>query len=330
MKQLSQRPPELRQTVECLELYYRQGKSQKDIAETLGVSAATVSRLLKRAFDDGLVRVELDLPRTQALETRLVQRFGLRDAVVIASGGRGDVREELGAAAADYFEKIAANGMRVGLSCGVTLYQTIRALRERRVRDLVLYPLSGESTLHQVDLFPNTLVGMMAAKYRPHVRAYALPVQHLLSLRDIERARRRLLRDPEIRKIYEAAQAVDIALVGIGLIGEQTPGFCALAESYGVSVKRLRQLGVVGEINYQPFDALGQIVDRPELRALMRRVLSVDGPRLRELSRRDDRYVIAVAGGTAKRHAVRGALAGRFMNVLVTDEDAAAGLLDAG
>ena len=313
--------------VQCLELYYRHAQSQKDIAQSLGVSAATVSRLLKRAFDEGLVRVELDLPRTPELEARLVERYGLRDAVVVAAGGRGDVKAELGVAAAEYFEKVAANGMRVGLSCGFTLYQTIRALHERRFRDLALYPLAGESTLTLVDLFPNTLVGMMAAKYRPHVKAYALPVQHLLSLREIERARRRLLRDAEVRSIYEAAQSVDIALVGIGLIGEQTPGFCALAESYGVSVKRLRQLGVVGEINYQPFDEAGAIVDRPELRALARRILSVDGDRLRALSRQDDRYVIAVAGGKSKVEPVRGALRGRFMNVLVTDEDAATALL---
>src|SRR5713101_5280981 len=327
MKLLAKRPRELRQMVRCLELYYRQSRSQKDIAEALGVSAATVSRLLKRAFDEGLVRVELDLPRTPELETALVERFGLRDAVVVATGGHGDVKEELGSAAAVYFEKATANGMRVGLSCGFTLYQTIRALRERRFRDLALYPLSGESTLKLVDLSPNTLVGMMAAKYRPHVTAYALPVQHLVSLRDIERERRRLLRDPEVRKIYEAAQDVDIALVGIGLIGEQTPGFCSLAESYGVSVKRLRQLGVVGEINYQPFDHEGRIVDRPELRVLMHRVLSVEGDRLQALSRRDDRYVVAIAGGRAKLEAVRGAVAGKFMNVLVTDEDVAAALL---
>lgn len=313
--------------VRCLELYYRQGKSQKDIAKAVGVSAATVSRLLKRAFDDGLVRVELDLPRREELESGLIERFGLRDAVVIAAGGRGDLKEELGAAAAVYFEKIAASGLRIGLSCGFTLYQTIRQLRERRFRDLALYPLSGESTLRQVDLFPNTLVGMMAAKYRPHVKAFALPVQHLLSLREIERERRRLLRDPDIRAIYEAAQSVDIALVGIGMIGEQTPGFCSLAESYGVSVKRLRQLGVVGEINYQPFDAAGRIVDRPELRVLMRRILSVGGDRLQALSRRPDRYVVAIAGGRAKLEAVRGAVAGHFMNVLVTDEDAATQLL---
>src|SRR6058998_3387611 len=327
MKLISQAPRELRLMVRCLELYYRQARPQKEIARALGVSAATVSRLLKRAYDEGFVRVELDLPRAEELEAALTEAFGLREAVVVAAGGRAHLKEELGAAAAAYFEKIAANGLRVGLSCGFTLYQTIRQLHERRFRDLALYPLSGESTLKMVDLSPNTLVGMMAAKYRPHVSAYALPVQHLVSLREIERARRRLLRDPEIRRIYEAAQDVDIALVGVGLIGEQTPGFCSLAESYGVSVKRLRQLGVVGEINYQPFDAEGTVVDRPELRALSRRLLSVEGDRLQTLSRRDDRYVVAASGGKAKVDALRGALAGRFLNVLVTDEDAAIALL---
>jgi DNA-binding transcriptional regulator LsrR (DeoR family) len=327
MKLISPRHPELKQMVQCLELYYRQGLSQKDIAASVGLSAATVSRLLKRAFDEGLVHVELTLPRTHELEAELIQRFKLRDAVVIASGGRADVKEELGGAAAGYFEKVVEHGMRVGVSCGYTLYQTIRALRERRFRDLALYPLSGESTLKLVDISPNTMVGMMAAKYRPHVTAYALPVQHLVSLRQIDRERRRLLRDPEVRRIYDAAQAVDVALCGVGMIGEQTPGFCALAESYGISVKRLRQLGVVGEINYQPFDADGHIVDQPELRALMRRLLSVDGARLQALSRRDRHRVIAVAGGKDKQAAVHGALAGGFMNVLITDEDLAARLV---
>ncbi len=326
MKFLSENSTELRQMVQCLELYYRQQRSQKDIAKALGVSAATVSRLLKRAFDEGLVRVELDLPRTPRLEAALVNSYGLREAVVVASGGRGDIREEIGLAAAAYFEEVAADGMRIGLSCGFTLYQMIRYLRDRRFRDLSLYPLSGESTLRLVDLFPNTLVGMMAAKYRPHVTAHALPVQHLASLGEIERLRRRLVRDPEIRRIYETAQDVDIALVGIGMIAEQTPGFCSLAESYGVSVKRLRQLGVVGEINYQPFNAEGKIVDEPELRALMRRILSVQADRLQALSKRRDRRVIAIAGGRSKVEAVRGALRGHFMNVLVTDADVASAL----
>jgi DNA-binding transcriptional regulator LsrR (DeoR family) len=320
-------PQELRQMVQCLELYYRQQKHQKEIAKALGISSSKVSRLLKRAFEEGLIRVELDLPQNPRLTAALVERFGLRDAVVVPAGGRGEIKDELGAAAAAYFEKVAANGVRVGLSCGFTLYHTIRHLRERRFRDLTLYPLSGESTLRMVDLSPNTLVGMMAAKYRPHVAAYALPVQQLTSLRQIERERRRLLRDPEVRKIYEAAQAVDIALVGIGMIGEKTPGFCQLAEAYRVSVRTLRKLGVVGEINYQPFDAAGKVVDRRELRPLARRMLSVTADRLQALSRAGANHVIAVAGGREKIAAIRGALNGRLLNVLITDEDTALALV---
>jgi len=313
--------------VQCLELYYRKQKHQKEIAEALGISSSKVSRLLKRAFAEGLIRVELDLPLNPRLGAALVERFGLRDAVVVPAGGRGEIKEELGGAAAAYFEKVAANGLRVALSCGFTLYHTIRHLKEHRFRDLTLYPLSGESTLRLVDLSPNTLVGMMAAKYRPHVAAYALPVQHLASLSQIERERRRLLRDPEVRKIYEGAQTVDIALVGIGFIGEGTPGFCSLAEAYGVSVRTLRRLGVVGEVNYQPFDAAGKVVDRPELRPLSRRMLSVTADRLQALSRADSKYVIAVAGGRQKLGAIRAALHGRFLNVLITDEDTALALV---
>src|SRR3989442_555001 len=99
MKLISQPSREVRQMVQCLELYYKQGRSQKDIAVTLGVSAATVSRLLKRAMDEGLVRVELDLPRTEELESGLVQTYGLREAVGVASGGRGHRRAQVVAGA---------------------------------------------------------------------------------------------------------------------------------------------------------------------------------------------------------------------------------------
>ncbi len=198
-------PDEVRQMVRCVQLYYRAQRHQNEIARELGLSSSKVSRLLKRAFAEGLVRVEIELPKRPRLEAALVERFRLRDAVVIPLGEAHDLKEDLGTAAARYFEKVAADGARVGLSCGYTLYQVIRALRERRFRDLEIYPLSGESTLQLVDLFPNTLVGMMAAKYRPHVRAYALPVQVLGSFAAAQRERRRLLQKGEVRRIYEAA-----------------------------------------------------------------------------------------------------------------------------
>src|SRR2546430_11333259 len=114
MKLISQVPRERRLMVRCLELYYRQARSQKEIARALGVSAATVSRLLKRAYDDGFVRVELDLPRAEELEAGLTERFGLRDAVVVAAGGRGGPKEGGRAPAAGFFWKKTPNRRPVG------------------------------------------------------------------------------------------------------------------------------------------------------------------------------------------------------------------------
>jgi len=71
---------------------------------------------------------------------------------------------------------------------------------------------------------------MMAAKYRPHVRPYACPCSTLLRSRN-RRERRRLLARSRGALDLRCRQDVDIALAGVGVIAEQTPGFCALAES---------------------------------------------------------------------------------------------------
>lgn len=84
---------------------------------------------------------------------------------------------------------------------------------------------------------------------------------------------------------------------------------------------------MVGEINYNPIGRDGEIIDRPELRPLTRRVLGVPASRLRELSTSYGKLVIAVAGGADKREAILGAMRGRFANVLVTDEETATALI---
>src|SRR2546427_11079390 len=109
MKLISQPSRELRLMVRCLELYYRQARPQKEIARALGVSAATVSRLLKRAYDEGFVRAELDLPRAEELEAALTEAFRLREAAGVAAGGAAPLRGEGGAAAAPALHENASN-----------------------------------------------------------------------------------------------------------------------------------------------------------------------------------------------------------------------------
>ncbi len=62
------------------EMYYIQGKTQRDIADSLGLSRPAVSRLLQTARDRGVVRISIVDPseRLKALEEELVQAFGLK------------------------------------------------------------------------------------------------------------------------------------------------------------------------------------------------------------------------------------------------------------
>ena len=55
-------PDELRQMVRCVQLYYRAQRHHNEIARELGLSSSKVSRLLKRAVAEGMVRVEIELP----------------------------------------------------------------------------------------------------------------------------------------------------------------------------------------------------------------------------------------------------------------------------
>jgi DNA-binding transcriptional regulator LsrR (DeoR family) len=101
-----------------------------------------------------------------------------------------------------------------------------------------------------------------------------------------------------------------LALVGIGglepsaLLEQSGNAICA------AEAEDLRERGAVGDICFRFFDAGGRAVDSP----LDARVLGIAPERLHAIPRR-----IGVAGGDQKYPAVRAALRGGWINVLITD-----------
>ncbi len=94
------------------------------------------------------------------------------------------------------------------------------------------------------------------------------------------------------------------------------------AASCIVSQKDLQAIvakGAVADVCLRYFDAAG----RPVGTSLDGRVLGIELPAFLAIPRR-----VAVAGGPEKVPAIRGALAGRLINVLVSDEDTARALLE--
>ncbi len=71
--------------VKVARLYHEHGVRQPEIARRLHVSQARVSRLLKQAELDGIVRTTVVIPEgvQTALEEHLEERYGLREAIVV-------------------------------------------------------------------------------------------------------------------------------------------------------------------------------------------------------------------------------------------------------
>jgi DNA-binding transcriptional regulator LsrR (DeoR family) len=63
---------EMKEMVRCVQLHFRHQKQQREIAEQLGISPSKVSRLLKRAYQEGIVRVHITLPPMPRLATALM------------------------------------------------------------------------------------------------------------------------------------------------------------------------------------------------------------------------------------------------------------------
>ncbi|MGQ0550947.1 MAG: sugar-binding transcriptional regulator [Armatimonadota bacterium] len=298
------------------DLYYLRDLTQQEIADRLGLSRPTVSRLLRRSRATGIVRIEVVPPDAvhHALERELEERFGLREAIVVA--GQGDAHAtlaSLGRAAATFFERNVKRGSSVGVSWGTTLRAVIDHLRQRPLRPAVV-PLVGGVGQISPGIHANDLAHAIAEAFDGRVHLLHAPA--IVASRGVRQA---LLRDAGIAKVLALARQVEVALVGIGGL---VPSSTLVQSGYfsASDLVTLRRRGAVGDICTRPFALDGSPVDGD----LDRRILAID---LRDLRRIPT--VIAVAGGAAKAEAIRGALVGRFVDVLVTDNLAAREILKA-
>lgn len=306
---------ELRLMTKVARLYHEANLNQVQIAERLGLSQSSVSRLLKRARDEGLVHTIVTVPGgvNSALEEELVRRFGLKDALVVDCLGEdeGQVMRDLGAAAAYYVENTLKDREVVGISSwSSTLLALLDAMHllPNKSGVQVVQILGGVGN-PSAEAHATRLTGRFAGLVNG--TAVFLPAPGIVGS---EAALRVLLEDPYVKEAMDLFAQVTLALVGIGsvepskLLNLSGNVFSHAEQEY------LRSRGAVGDILLRFFDIEG----RPVESAFNQRVISMRLEQLRGVERS-----IAVAGGARKRQAVLGALRGRWMNILITDKQTA-------
>jgi DNA-binding transcriptional regulator LsrR (DeoR family) len=334
--------------VEIARLYFDQEIPQQEISARLHIPQATVSRLLQRAKAEGIVRHIISPPPLSRLQVDTLAKLkskGMQDVRVVPRGV-GDNADKnvknLADVGAEYLWDVLSqhtgNQLTIGMACGDSLVSLVirfatfleqepTALRELQQKEITLYPLNlfwGPKLEYGANLYPAVLViaaATLLIKLGCKVSAYA-PQPPLSFYSDSHPSKRR---EPERQvadyaRYLEDAKKADIFLIGIGM-GIQDPKYRRLLETLN-GKRHLHSSEIVGELNYQPFDANGQFLKLPKL-------LAVTAAELTTLAQVRKR-VIAVAGGDKKLRAVTALLkrAALPFNALITDESVAEKILE--
>jgi len=297
-------------------LYHEQGVRQPEIAERLSISQPRVSRLLKKAVEVGIVRTTVVTPRGvyAELEERVENLFGLRELVVADTADLDDERTiapALGAVGASYLETTLIGGERIGISSWSSmLLTTVESMRPRHgsVAEQVVQVLGGSGEA-SAQAHATRLTGRLA-QLTGAAPVY-LPAPGLVAA---SATRQALVDDGAIATALHACEQLSVLLAGIGSL-TPSPLLQASGNAIGETEQaELRALGAVGDVCLRFFDAAGE----PVRSSLDDRVVGIQAETLRRIPRR-----IGVAGGSRKHQAIRAALRGGWINVLITDNQTA-------
>jgi deoxyribonucleoside regulator len=299
-------------------LYYFQAMTTAAIADELGTSRATVSRLLSYAMEHGLVEIRINDPGEQSgsLEQALKARWGLHNIQVVPVNANASAEESLRRVAAHtaaYLGTLIAPGTVLGLAWGTTVAEIGLHLVRRQVRDVDVVQLNGSGTgIDIVNTFGESLVSRFAQNYGG--RAHSFPVPAFFDYADTRTA---LWRERSIRAIRTLQEKASINLFSIGV---KETGSYVHASGYlsKQDLQGIQKDGVVGDIATVFFRGDGSWRDVP-LNARS------SGPDLGRLGRAE--HSICVVSGKGKVQGTRAALRGGFINELVIDEPSARLLL---
>jgi deoxyribonucleoside regulator len=288
--------------------FYIYGQTQARIARDLGVDPATVSRHLKKARDEGIVRIEIRRPRRLHVDLgrELAERFGLKRAVVVASADGGSSAVPL--AAADYVSSILTNGVHLGLSFGRMLSAMVPSLPAGTVANLDISMLLGGFGRAMPGIQGHELARSIASLY-PNSHIHYLQAPLLVDSPEIRAA---MLKDGSIQAALRAAAASELALVGIGNLRDDAP-LVRYGHLSSRDRERLLQAGAVGDVCARYFNIRGEPIT-----VLDDRLIAIEREELRRIP-----TIVGIAAGPEKYAAILGALRSRYVTVLVTDETTA-------
>lgn len=311
---------EQRLLVKIATLYYLDGIKQSEIAQMLSLSQSFVSRAITRCQKEGLVKISVVQPSNIFLniEKGIEARYGIRQAIVVDvedGASEQNIKRAIGSAAAHYLETRLRPSDLIGVS---SWSETIRAMVDEvhaqnlKARGVIqLLGGVGPNGNVQATILTQTLAHQL------NCPASLLPAQ---SIEGSMEEKARLSASNDVTLVTSQFDQVDIAIVGIGIL--EPSQLLKTSGNYYQSDKLevLAERGAVGDICLHYYDQSGHPVLQPDEDP----VIGMELDQVKQCA-----TVVALAGGEHKVAAIKGALQGGYIDVLITDYPTSRLLLEA-
>lgn len=301
------------------ELYYLENMSQKEIASILNISNVTVSRLLQRAKEMGLIQFSIPeaYKSSLLLSTKIKKHFALRDVIVVSLDFRNIINKNMtikqltALEGARYVQRIIQDNDILGLAWGRTMYYLIHYLNPCQKASTSFVTLHGNLGNYLEELEAQNLVHRASMAFGGAQTAGL----YYDGLQPSEEMLGTLSRKPDVVKLFQLLSRTTISVSGIGSFYPDTTS--PLANSSYLSEYELTELKnehVYGDMLLRFFNENGEECNT----SLKTRTLSISFSRYKKIPCK-----IIVASGEHKAHILHAALKGGLANVLVISEDLA-------
>lgn len=305
-----------RDVVMAATMYYLQDMKMETIARHLRTSRSTVSRLIKRARDTGVVEITLRPGHSRApgLGQEITERYGIDAYVVPVPDSAGDAErlDQVAITTARLLARWFDSEMVLGIAWGTTLAAIAHHLPHKPTRGSAVVQLNGAANTRTSGVsYAGDLIAGFGEAFDAHLHHFPVP-----AFFDYAETRAAMWRERSVRRVLDVQSRADIALFSVGALTGGVPSHVYAAgylEPDDVGV--LDAEGVVGDVCTVFLRADGTYRDI-SLNA------RATGPSPAEL-RRIPRRLCAVAGDN-KTAPLRAALAAGVVTDLVVDEVTAA------
>lgn len=291
-------------------MYYINEKSQQEIAEQFGIGRSSVARFLGEAKQAGIVQIRINSTKTEQfrnseLEYQLMKRYKLRDCAVL----RNDVAGATDEVVPEYIDRIIPQKGILGIGGGRTMYQLAkRAWMISKRPELSVIQLTGS-----LGSIPETSVTKLWAE---SLDAKGIYISAPL-LADDPQNKKFIEENSMVREALGRLKEVDTSIISIGATDLNTR-MRYLAHFQDINVEEVYKK-CVGDAVFHFFDKNGRFC----LEEVSQRVIGVSHSDYLKIPNK-----IVIAYGAQKTQAIRGAIQGGMVNILVTDCELARGLLE--